>query len=231
MSSEETRERILEEAEGLFGRQGYAGTSFRQITSQADVNLAAIHYHFGSKKALFGAVLARRLKPIVDERLHRLEVLEAAAEGRPLVLESIIEAFLQPALDHVRASGSKASWVKLIGWFRLEPGEHWQGAMELLEPGVSRYLRAFAAALPHLSEKVVAYGYYFLEGVEVNTLTDTSTPAYLHERLPNIHEDPEGVMARLISFAAAGMRAPLQTKKSSDRSKPRSPATQSSRSE
>ena len=91
MAGEKTRERILETAEELFGHQGFAGTSFRQITSKAEVNLAAIHYHFGSKKGLFEAVLARRIGPLRDERLRRLEALESVAGGRPLALESIID--------------------------------------------------------------------------------------------------------------------------------------------
>ena len=70
-------------------------------------------------------------------------------------------------MDLVRGSGPDASWIKLIGWFRLEPGDHWHGPMDMLDPALSRYLRAFAAALPHLSEKEVAYQYYFMEGVEV----------------------------------------------------------------
>ena len=43
----DTRERILDTAEHLFMTHGYEGTSMRQITSEASVNLAAVNYHFG----------------------------------------------------------------------------------------------------------------------------------------------------------------------------------------
>ena len=48
----DTGERILDAAERLFMAHGYEGTSMRQITSEAGVNLAAVNYHFGSKDAL-----------------------------------------------------------------------------------------------------------------------------------------------------------------------------------
>jgi AcrR family transcriptional regulator len=44
-----TKDRILGAAEELFALHGFAGTSLRQVTSQADVNIAAVNYHFGSK--------------------------------------------------------------------------------------------------------------------------------------------------------------------------------------
>ena len=54
----DTKEKILDTAERLIGEQGYAATSLRQIIAQAGVNLAAVHYHFGSKEDLLDAVVA-----------------------------------------------------------------------------------------------------------------------------------------------------------------------------
>ena len=52
MTAKDTRERILETAERLFAESGFEGASVRAITSEAQVNLAALHYHFGSKDQL-----------------------------------------------------------------------------------------------------------------------------------------------------------------------------------
>ena len=46
-----TKDRILGAAEQLFARHGFAGASLRQLTSAADVNIAAVNYHFGSRTA------------------------------------------------------------------------------------------------------------------------------------------------------------------------------------
>ena len=73
----DTRDRILDAAERLFAQQGFDLTSLRALTTEADVNLAAVNYHFGSKERLFEAVLARLIAPINAERLARLDALEA----------------------------------------------------------------------------------------------------------------------------------------------------------
>ena len=56
----ETQDKILDTAERLIGEQGYAATSLRQIIAEAGVNLAAVHYHFGSKEELLDAVVMRK---------------------------------------------------------------------------------------------------------------------------------------------------------------------------
>lgn len=50
-----SRERIVQTALRLFAAQGFARTSTRQIAQAANVNVAAIHYHFGDKAALYRA--------------------------------------------------------------------------------------------------------------------------------------------------------------------------------
>src|SRR5438552_11594715 len=55
----DTRSRILDVAEELFGEQGLDRVSIRDITRKAKVNLAAINYHFGSKEDLVVAVFER----------------------------------------------------------------------------------------------------------------------------------------------------------------------------
>ncbi len=54
---EETRRDILEAAERAFASAGFAGATTRQVASAASVNVATLHYHFGSKEGLYRAVL------------------------------------------------------------------------------------------------------------------------------------------------------------------------------
>lgn len=61
LRSKRTRESILQAACGLFLRQGYHGTSMRQVAHEAGVTPAAIYNHFESKEALFTALLLARL--------------------------------------------------------------------------------------------------------------------------------------------------------------------------
>ena len=65
-----TRQALLDTAERLFAEHGYGATSLRRITAAADANLAAVHYHFGSKQDLFVALFRRRVQPVNRQRVQ-----------------------------------------------------------------------------------------------------------------------------------------------------------------
>jgi len=54
---DDTSARILQAAGPIFAKNGYQGTTVRDICSQAEVNLAAINYHFGDKESLYIATV------------------------------------------------------------------------------------------------------------------------------------------------------------------------------
>jgi len=58
------RTSILDSAESLFARKGYAATSVRDIADEVGVNPAMIHYYFGNKRTLLQRVLERTLEPL-----------------------------------------------------------------------------------------------------------------------------------------------------------------------
>jgi AcrR family transcriptional regulator len=69
----ETKNLILDAAEVLVAKNGFASTSLRHITVKAGVNLASLNCRFGSKEALIKAVFERRIIPINQGRLERLQ--------------------------------------------------------------------------------------------------------------------------------------------------------------
>ncbi len=75
----DTRNRILDAAERLFGVRGFPATSLRMISAETGANLAAVNYYFGSKSALIQAVYARRLEHVNALRLQMLDDFEARA--------------------------------------------------------------------------------------------------------------------------------------------------------
>ena len=91
-----TKERILDAAETLFAQYGFGGTSLRQVTSQADVNIAAVNYHFGSKENLVNEVFRRRMDEMSAQRLSRLQEAVKAEGGSDL--DAILAAFVEPPL-------------------------------------------------------------------------------------------------------------------------------------
>jgi len=60
-----TRNRILAIAGRLFAERGFDGTSVRDITGEAKVNLGAVTYHFGTKLALFSEVVKKKIEPLI----------------------------------------------------------------------------------------------------------------------------------------------------------------------
>src|SRR5882762_4243581 len=94
----DTRSRILDVAEELFGEQGLDRVSIRDITRMAKVNLAAINYHFGSKEDLIAAVFERRVVPVNEARLAALDAVQGSGRRKPN-LEYILEAFIRPTVQ------------------------------------------------------------------------------------------------------------------------------------
>ena len=99
---EETRTALLRAGRQLFASRGFDGTSVREITREAEANLGAISYHFGSKRAFYQEVLASGLSPLVDR-----VGIAADGEGTPLDrLEAVVDVFfdhlaVNPDLPHL----------------------------------------------------------------------------------------------------------------------------------
>jgi AcrR family transcriptional regulator len=81
-----TRERILDAAVELFGRQGYSGTSVGEIEAAAGLvpRSGALYKHFASKRALLDAAVARRARAAerAGEIVDKLSSGDLRAEAR-----------------------------------------------------------------------------------------------------------------------------------------------------
>src|SRR6185369_3569657 len=98
LQSKDTRSRILDVAEELFGERGFDRVSIRNITAKARVNLASINYHFGSKQELIGAIFEREFVPVNKARLAALDAIQCSNAKNPK-LEAILEAFIRPTVQ------------------------------------------------------------------------------------------------------------------------------------
>lgn len=91
-----TASTLVRSARDLFARHGYDGTSVRMITDRAGANLGAITYHFGSKEALYAAVVESVAAPLYQK--VRAMAQESSAPLRRL--ERIIQAYFDHFADH-----------------------------------------------------------------------------------------------------------------------------------
>ena len=69
--ADRTRAAVLEAAERLFARRGYAATRLEDVAEAVGVKRAALFYHFRDKQALYDAVLEAAFGELV-ERLEPL---------------------------------------------------------------------------------------------------------------------------------------------------------------
>lgn len=86
----QTRDRLIEAAGSVFAERGYRGATMREIAERAGANLAAAHYHFGSKLELYRTVVSvhfERLEARLAERGGTLEALLDGAPPRERVIE------------------------------------------------------------------------------------------------------------------------------------------------
>lgn len=102
---EATRTRILEAAGELFATAGYAETSNKAIAAHAQVDLASINYHFGSRSGLYQAVLAAahdQLLGIADLRQLVDNGSSPASKLRVLIEQLVAHATQEPQAWQLR---------------------------------------------------------------------------------------------------------------------------------
>jgi AcrR family transcriptional regulator len=201
------KERILDAAERLFARHGFYGVSVRNITDAAEVDVALVNYHFGSKRELFAAVFQRRAELLNPERLARLEeVRRAALPGVPS-LEDIINSFTYPLLERsARGGPGWKSYFALIAQVNNSP--EWGPVLmtQYFDPLVERLIAALREALPDCPLREIYWGYQFLTGALTITFAETGRIDKLSGGLCS-SSDLDSVHERLPPYVAAGFRA------------------------
>lgn len=160
--SEAVQKKLLDAAEYLFARWGYAAVSIRDVTSLSDMRLANVSYYFGSKQNLYYEVIRRRAEPLAQMRTERITAARALKLGRDRKLEALVAAYADPPLE-LSQSGD-AGWknfFSLIGQvtfsgfaapqvtqFFNEPARHlMEGLRELYPSATNAEIQAAALLL------------------------------------------------------------------------------------
>ncbi len=123
---EETRKEILRSAGEAFAAAGFVGATTRAVASRAGVNVATLHYHFGSKEGLYRAALAdasRGTLPAVPqgagaETIERLvdALFQFGAERPNLARLSLLDALAGPGASGAGAPDERVLWLaKALG--------------------------------------------------------------------------------------------------------------------
>ena len=198
-----TKDRILYAAEELFAQQGFASTSLRQVTSRADVNIAAVNYHFGSKENLVNEVFRRRMD---DMSRERLAALQRAVEAHPCELEPILAAFVEPALAMAQDRHGGGAFIRVIARAYAESNDSLRKFLSDQYGHVPReFAKALGACVSGLGKEDLYWRLDFLSGALTYAMADfglIKRPAGVSEA---VHR--QRAAKALIGFAAAGFQA------------------------
>ncbi len=203
MVADSTRERILDAAERLFAERGFDGTSIRDVTTEAGANLAAVHYHFGSKEDLVREVLRRVVTPANAARLQMMADAEQRPGG-PLVAD-LLRAFIQPEFELARDLGPRGPGVtRLVGRMFSEPNDVVQSiCMDLFGEVGGRFIMGLQRALPTVPQEEVVFRMQCVVGILTFFMADTTPGPW---KLIDLN-DPARATNRLISFLEPAMSA------------------------
>jgi AcrR family transcriptional regulator len=200
----DTKEQIISVAKRLFAERGFAGTTLRNVIGEADVNLAAVHYHFGSKEELFRAVVEQFARPIVEQELVMLKQLQAG--GQVPTVEAVLTVLLKPCLEFV-AQDKEFLLVhtQFMGRCWAEP-EPLKSIVEgEFAASMEAFLDVLQRVLPEQSRSEIAWKFDLVIAALVRVQSEAGQPLALLQ-----NTDPESVrvaIEQLVKFLSPGMRS------------------------
>lgn len=203
----DTKERILDAAVRLFAERGYAGTSLRSIINEAGVNLAAVHYHFGSKEALLGSLLEQYVAPISGKQLAMLQETVDTAGEQPPAVEAILRAAvagpLRSALDLGEPGFVRAQF---LGRIYTDPSERIEELVRAqFREGAEHFVGVLGRALPHLHPQEIRLRLTFVVSIVTTLMADSS---WRQEFLDaGDASKVEAIIERVVAFCAPGLKA------------------------
>lgn len=194
---------LIDAAEQHFALDGFDGASLRAVMRAAGADPGSIHYHFGDRRALAGAVLDRILAPLNTRRLDLLASAEDRHGGAGSVPPAeLVEALIRPDLEVARDLSQRGRGrARLIGAIYLDPAAFVTERVEAhFGPVAERFLPHLTAALPALPPDLLAWRVrWFVFGPLGALLSDPDEPLAL---------GPAALTNRLVTAATAALAAP-----------------------
>ncbi|WP_170302083.1 TetR/AcrR family transcriptional regulator [Desulfosarcina widdelii] len=212
--SKKSRERILETAERLFALNGFHRTTITQLTSEAKVNIAAVNYHFGSKRVLIEQIIERRL-PLISQRcLEELRKIRKTTiqECCQPDIEDVLRAFIEPALTGNGTIQNSAYFLLIASRGFYNPDDTIRNIFARhVKDNFQLCLELMRDVLPDLPERILLWRIHFAIG----SLSHAMHLCGFQLPTPDISppmESMEFVVNQLLSFVTCGMKAPCQGK-------------------
>ncbi|MCC2596224.1 TetR family transcriptional regulator [Pusillimonas sp. MFBS29] len=205
--SQVTRAKIIEAAERLFAHRSFTSVSMREITREANVALAAAHYHFGNKEDLFKAVFLQRARELNKERFELLHHAKLAAKGQVVPLRAVLDALLRPGVRWSFDAGGRGLFVQFLERGHLDPDSPIYDVLHHDTSHLKRFIPYLQAVLPELTLEEIYWRLHFSLGALHYTITSLSRLNSLSEGICHTESFAE-TLDRMIHYVEAGFRMP-----------------------
>ncbi|ABD89023.1 TetR/AcrR family transcriptional regulator [Rhodopseudomonas palustris] len=210
--SSDTRSAILTAAERLYAARGFADVTLRDIVAEANVNLAAVNYHFGSKDELITELFVSRSLATNRERLNELKAAELAGGGSAPI-EEVLRALVGPTLRGCLGADQQRSDAAR---FMIRASVEAIAPIRKIRNREIDHLRKFAAAmrraLPGVGEVEIFWGLHFALAMAHQTIRDGERLQKLSDGRCDL-DDIDGVIDRVVDVAAAALCTAAKTDK------------------
>ena len=204
MASDQTRTAILNAAERLYAERGFGDVTLRDIVAAADVNLAAVNYHFGSKDELIAELFVSRSIATNRERLNELKLAEEAGGGRASI-DSILRALVGPTLRGCLGPERERSTASR---FMIRASIESVPPIRRIKNREIDHLRKFAAAmrrsLPEVSEVDLYWGLHFALAMAHQTIRDSERLAKLSDGMCDL-DDVGTIIDRIVAVSVKAL--------------------------
>ncbi len=205
MADKNTKDKILAIAEKQFAKNGFAGTSIRNVVKEANVNIAAIHYHFGSKEALFTELVGRRFETLNAERRKGLHEIKNTPDNDAVVGE-IVRAFLVPMKKMGKSNKNRQQFSTMIGRAFSELPELKKTIHQKYFKRVcDEFVEALCKARPNYTKEEIHWRFHFLICTMIGSLMAGDRLTHISDGLCN-SSDFDGMIDRLVKFVTNGMK-------------------------
>ena len=204
MPSDLTRHAILDAAERLYADRGFADVTLRDIVAAANVNLAAVNYHFGSKDELIAELFVTRGVATNRARLTELKAAETAGNGRADI-KAILRALVGPTLRGCLGPDNEQSTA---AHFMIRASIESVPPIRRIKNREIDHLRKFAAAmrrsLPGRDQVELYWGLHFALAMAHQTVRDSERLAKLSEGLCDLN-DVDGIIERIVALSVKAL--------------------------
>src|ERR1700689_1907442 len=212
MPSDQTRTPILAAAERLYADRGFGDVTLRDIVAAANVNLAAVNYHFGSKDELIAELFVTRSLATNRERLNELKRAEEAGGGRAdiaAILRALVGPTLRGCLGPDRERSTAARFIIRASIESVPP-------IRRIRNREIDHLRKFAAAmrrsLPDRDPVDFYWGLHFALAMAHQTIRDSERLTKLSEGKCDLN-DVAGMLDRIVAVSVMALTSGEAAKK------------------